>query len=377
MKTSCLLFVVLMLLIYINNCNCSCVNVLNEVNCESVSEISGKVISQIPNIKEVTRIHIKFNSDLEIYHGSFESCVKLQYLVINNNKINKIRSDTFKDLTLKYLHLGYNQINVIYYGAFSNLSFLQELRVDNNNLKEIPTAVFIDLPLQELALSKNKIQTIENRALKNLPNLKKLLLDGNKLQYIYLHEVLTYPQNLEVVWLHNNSLAVVTSYMLQKLNNLKILNLAMNSISFIEPNSFKQTPKLNYLILSYNHLKEINGNVFPKGKTSSLENLYIDNNRLMFLSFNFFTRLGKLKRIVIVGNPWYCSCLTTVQILLAENNIVEKCNEDYSSGKRPVCVSGSVDDNDCIHSYNNNLSEKYETYKKNLPLNKQPILCYF
>ncbi|XP_018561165.1 leucine-rich repeat-containing protein 15-like [Anoplophora glabripennis] len=377
MKISCSLFVTLIILSCVKNCKGLCKNVENEVNCESVSEISRELISQIPNIKEVTRLHVKFNTELEIYPRSFESASKLQYLVINHNKINKISSDTFQDIPLKYLHLGYNNINAIYPAAFFNLSFLQELRFENNNLKEIPIGVFTNLPIKELALSKNKIHTIENSALENLPNLKKLLLDGNNLQSIYLQELLTHPKSLEILWLHNNSLTAVTNYMLRGLKNLRILNLAMNSITFVESNSFKQTPKLSYLILSHNHLRQINGNVFPKGETSSLQNLYIDNNRLMFLPFNFFVRLGKLKNIVMVGNPWYCSCLTIVQMLLAENSITEKCNEEYSNGKKPVCVSGSVGQDYCVHFYNDDLSEKYETYKKTLPLPKRPLLCSF
>ncbi|XP_018562336.1 SLIT and NTRK-like protein 1 [Anoplophora glabripennis] len=165
--------------------------------------------------------------------------------------------------------------------------------------------------------------------------------------------------------------------MLQGLENVITLNLAMNSISFIESDSFKQTPNLKYLVLSHNQLREINGNIFSNAATSNLKKLYINDNKLMFLPFNFFVRLRKFKNIVIAGNPWYCSCLTIVEMQPAENGIVEKCNEKYSSGERAVCISGSVGESNCVHLYNDDVSGRYETYKRTLPLPKKPVTCTF
>ncbi|XP_018562335.1 leucine-rich repeat-containing protein 15-like [Anoplophora glabripennis] len=192
MNTSCSLFVTLILLSYIKNCEGLCKNVKNVI-CKSVSEISRQVISKIPNIKKVTRLEVVFNTELEIRPRSFESAVELQWLVINSNNFYQIYRDTFKDLPLIHLHLEYNEINTIEPGAFYNLSSLQKIRLEYNNLETIPIGVFKNLPIQELALSKNKIHTIENMALEDLPNLKRLFLNENKLQSICIQDVLTHP----------------------------------------------------------------------------------------------------------------------------------------------------------------------------------------
>lgn len=376
MRTSTLVFfIVLVLTSSVKKSESLCENINNEVKCEKIKDLTNAVIETIPGISKVTRLYVKFNPQLRIFPRAFAAAGKLERIIINYNTIDRINSDTFKDLPVKYLNLDRNGINSIFPGAFSNLPLLETLRLNENNLKQIPLGVFTNLQLQELTLSKNNIPMIENMALENLPNLKKLKLDNNKLQSIFVHRILTYPEGLELLWLHNNSLTTVSNYMLQKLTSLKILNLGINSISFIEPNSFEQTPKLNYLVLTHNHLKEIDGSIFPPAGMQFLENIYLDNNKLMFLSSNFFVGLRKLKKITIVGNPWICPCLNVVQKLLAENNIRDMCNEEYTSGTRPVCVNDNVDDTDCRYSYKNDLSEKFETYKKDHPLYKPTISC--
>lgn len=352
----------------------ACQNVKNTVTCEFVASISDRTISQIPGISEVTHLTIKSNPSFEILADSFKSVVKLENVIINDNKINKIYSSTFKDLPVKYLNLGHNGINSIFPGAFSNLPRLERLRFNENNLEEIRSGVFSNLEVRELTLSKNKIRSIENNALENLPNLNKLRLDGNRLQSIFIHRIVTYPERLELVWLHNNSLTAVTNYMLQKLTNLKILNLGFNKIALVEPNTFEQTPNLNYLVLSHNDLKEIDGSIFPPLGMAFLEKIYMDNNKLMFLSSSFFVRLNSLRKITLVGNPWLCPCLTEVERMLTQNNIQNMCNEDYTSGRRPICVN-EVDDVQCRYVYKDELSEKYEAFKRQNPLYRPTISC--
>ncbi|KAJ8927331.1 hypothetical protein NQ314_020217 [Rhamnusium bicolor] len=360
------LFINILVTISIKKCEGICDNVNNRVLCTSVNEVSNVTLSPLEDISSVTEIEIRNNSELHLSASAFKSTVNLERVVIEFNNINNIFSDTFKDLPLKYVSIQYNNIKTIFPRAFSDLPDITKLILTGNNLKEIPRRVFSNLPIQELKLSKNNISTIEDMALENLPNLKNLKLDHNKLVSIFVHRILSYPTQLEILWLHNNSLTMVTNYMLQKLANLTVLNLGFNSISVIEPNSFVQTPKLGTLVLTHNQLKEIDGSIFPRTGLVYLKKLYLDNNKLMFLSSNFLFPLNGLRRITLVGNPWYCSCLNDVQILLAENKILEKCAEDYNNGKRPVCVSEIVADNVCRHTYNEALSEKYETYKKTL-----------
>lgn len=353
----------------------ACKNVNKEVRCESVTTISEMTISAIPGISEVTSLYVKFSPSLDISSKPFKAAVKLEHVSINDNKINKIFPNTFKDLPLTFLSLGRNGIKFVFPEAFSNLPLLEQLRFEENALEEIRQGVFANLPTKELTLSKNKIQSIENMALENLPNLRKLRLDGNKLQSIFVHRILTYPERLEILWLHNNSLTTVTNYMLQRLTNLKLLNLGFNSIALIEPNSFEQTPNLNYLVLTNNHLKEIDGSIFPAAGMAYLDKIFLDNNKLMFLSSSFFVRLRSLKKITLIGNPWLCPCLSVVQRLLAENNIQDKCNEDYTSGARPICVNDKVADTECRYSYKDELSEKYENFKREHPLYRPVISC--
>ncbi|KAJ8921842.1 hypothetical protein NQ315_008474 [Exocentrus adspersus] len=340
-----------------------------------MSVISNATISKIPGISETRHLEIKFSPNLEVRSNSFKSATKIRTLIISHNRIiNKIYRNSFQDLPVHSLKLTNNSISSIFPRAFSNLSLLEALQVDYNNLQEIPTGVFVNLPVKSLKLSHNKIFTIKNAALEDLSNLNKLMLDHNNLETIFLHKILKYPQRLEILWLHNNSLTAVSNYMLLKMNNLKILNLGFNPLTSIEPNSFSQTPKLNYLVLTNTHLKEIDGNVFPRTGMDYLENMYLDNSKLMYLKSNFFVGLGSLRKVTLVGNPWLCPCLTAVERILAENNVREMCAEAYTNGSRPICVNDQVN-NECKPIYNEALSEKYERYKTEHPFYTPTINC--
>lgn len=303
---------------------------------------------------------------LEIRHGVREIFFP-QYLFrySNFNKlsiskcdIKRIRSDTFVDLSVSYISLLENGIERLYAGAFKNLSRLEKLSLAYNKIEVIPVEVLSGLPMQSLTLSNNLIKTIEDGALKNLPNLKRLHLDSNVLGNIVIHKILDHPETLEILWLHNNSLKILTNHMLNGLTNLKVLNLAFNQIQTIENDSFGQTPNLDTLVFTHNRIKEIDGAVFPRRGLNYLTKLYMDHNELMFLSSNFFLRLNGLKKITLVGNPWICQCLDIVTRILYDNQIREECQFEYNSGGKPVCISDESQ-NICSYKYNNELSSQY------------------
>lgn len=283
---------------------------------------------------------------------------KLDKLSISNCNITKISADTFVDLSCSYISLVNNSIEVIFPGAFRNLTRLDKLLIGRNKLKTIESEVFINLPISVLTLSRNSIETIEDTALKGLPNLKKLHLDNNQLDNVFVHKIIDYPSRLEILWLHNNSIKLLTNYMLKELRNLKLLNVGFNKIDTIEDATFGQTPQLDTLVLTHNLIKEMNGDVFPQKGLNFLKKLYLDHNELMFLTSRFFLRLNVLKRITLVGNPWLCPCLDDISRILYDNQIMERCQNEYNSGGKPVCIS-DPSQSSCTYKYNDELCNKY------------------
>lgn len=295
-------------------------------------------------------------------------------LSIYNCSLKTIRTNTFVDLNISYLALMENNIEILETGAFKNLTKLDKLLLRHNKIKIIQKSVLTNLPVSVLSLSFNLISSIEDSALENLPSLKKLHLDSNRLDNIFVHKVIDDPSSLETLWLHNNSLRLVTNYMLKGLKNLQILNLGFNNIETIEDGTFQQTPKLQTLVLTNNRIKDIDGGVFPRQGLTDLKILYLDNNELMFLSTSFFFRLNGLEKITLVGNPWLCPCLNIITRILYDNKIKEKCQYEYNTGGKPVCVT-EPSMISCTYKYDSGLKNRY-FYVKNLDSSVSKRPCF-
>lgn len=294
-----------------------------------------------------------------------------------NFRIRQIPENSFVNMTVAYLGLRYLGIEKISPGAFKNIKNLTLLDVSYNKLKVIQAGIFTKLPVNVLDLSGNLITTIEDSALVALPNLRSLRLYRNKIENLFLYRVIDNPATLEMLHLNNNSLRILTNDMLKGLTNLKALDVACNNINTIEVGTFKNTPNLESLSLTGNKVRELDARIFPKFGMQKLQNLYLDYNELMFLNFNFFSRVIFLKRITLAGNPWLCPCLHDISRILRQAQIQEQCKSDYSKGKQLVCVN-ELFENNCSFKYNSDLSDKYIQNKSNIVEDgARQLPCYF
>lgn len=347
----------------------------NKVICGSQSVLSGFFINEtLEHAESVTSFEV-YNAGgaLDLGSNTFEKMVNLKNVIVRMSNLTTIYAGTFKNLPLTRVDLSYNEIEKIAPMTFLNLNKIQKIQLRYNKIKAIKKNVFVDMPVVTLTLSHNSISQIEDDALKNMTSLKKLHLDDNKLSSIYPHKFLSNPEVLEILWLHNNSLKFLTANMLLRLKNLRLLNLGFNKIDSIEENAFTETPNLDTLVLSHNNLKEVDGRIFPRTGMRSLERLYLDSNKLMYLSSNFFFKLVSLQRITLVDNPWLCNCLDAIHRLLMENSVVEKCNEAFINGKRPLCVADKVEG--CRYKYDQDLAEVFYRYGEENPVYVRTIDC--
>uniref|UniRef100_A0A6P7G125 Connectin-like n=1 Tax=Diabrotica virgifera virgifera TaxID=50390 RepID=A0A6P7G125_DIAVI len=372
-------FVIAVLFVFINKSISDCVKNRNKLVCKDIRQISQRFFNETTNtLQGITSIEIRNdNQVLGVAADSFSDGKNLEVVMLFKSNIHKLYSETFKDLPeLRRLYLYYNQITDLYPKTFSNLPKLSNLLLNNNNLKFIRPGVFKNLPaLNSLDLDNNLLSNIEDGVLTNFPSLARLRLNNNNIETIFVHKIISFPEKLEILWLHNNSLTVVSNFMLQNLVSLKVLNLGFNKISTIEAGSFSQTPNLITLVLTNNNLKELDGSAFPIRGLDLLDNLYIDHNYLMFLRSSFFIRLSGLKKITLMGNPWFCNCLYDIYRVISENNIEEKCQGDYVNAKRPICVSDGVDVKVCQYRYNVTMRDKYLEVDRSIAFDMNPLNC--
>jgi insulin-like growth factor-binding protein complex acid labile subunit len=304
-----------------------------------------------------------------ISEDAFKNFPDLKFLTFYSNELHNIPSGVFQDLNVTYLSFNECGVKTLAPGAFVNLPQMERLRIENNTLTTITKNVFNNLTVHTLSLSRNQISSVETRAFGNMSQLKRLYLDHNELSEFNVQEYLSSGTTLERLWLHRNNLTQITAYMLEGLSNLKVLNVGFNSISSVEPKALAETPKLTTLVLTHNLLAVMDGGVLPAAGLPDLKVLYLDHNRLTYLSSNFLFRLNALRSMSIGGNPWQCACLDLVLRWLGDNNVELKCDQEYFSGKRPVCLVPSTrsSNNVCVYSYNEKHYELFDSHNKLYP----------
>ncbi|XP_063907246.1 leucine-rich repeat-containing protein 15-like [Zophobas morio] len=356
--------------------NASYCDTLQDLYTESTHTLQKRVAISGTNLDEFKTVPVESASKIEdlsvtkavnkIPDDAFRNFHNLKTLSLVANPIERIGARVFRDLRVKVLGVTQCGVKNIEEGAFSTLTQLEKLRLSGNNLTEIKKNVFNNLTVDTLVVSKNQVATIEKFAFAGLPNLGRLYLDNNYLTEFNVQDYVSDVGKLERLWLHGNNLTQITNYMLEGLLGLKVLNLGFNFISVIEPRSFGGTPNLNTLVLSNNVLKTVDGGVLPMGGLTQLGVLYLDHNRLMYLSSNFLFRLNGLKSMSLGGNPWRCPCLDLLLRWLNDNEVKLSCDKNYFSGNRPVCVDPSASKG-CVYSYDDKLLKLFQDSSNQYP----------
>lgn len=129
---------------------------------------------------------------------------------------------------LESFQVSHSGLSYIQRNDFRHTRNLRNLVLCNNLLRSIPQDTFIDLTkLEFLTLSFNQIASLPGNVFRTLNNLQILNLNNNKLQEIsHLH--MKYNLKLEEIWMQNNELKIVNSYISEPLPHLKHILLAGN-----------------------------------------------------------------------------------------------------------------------------------------------------
>ncbi|XP_071953068.1 uncharacterized protein [Antedon mediterranea] len=234
--------------------------------------------SQRPHLK-ILELDTFSIENIEV--GAFGGFRKLEILDIRPYKVNIIRRNTFRGLSmLQVLKLYSGNVSVIHPGAFNGLDRLKRLWVSNNKITHIRKGVFDNLvALEELRMSFNHIHRIDPFAFSKLQNLKTLECWDTKMQ-------------------------TLTPEMLNGLESVRNLNFGKNFINMIENGTFSEMENLEHLILSKNNLTSFSlidlYLPLPSLLTLDLKSNQIDN---ILLPTNFSEPLlTNLTKFVLNGN---------------------------------------------------------------------------
>lgn len=140
-------------------------------------------------IQSLEMLEIKQNHLKSVPLSSISILRNLETLILSNNKITTIDSETFDKFEgknkLLNLDLSSNNISAIADEAFHGFDNLQYLNLDKNLLKAIPAKAINSLiNLRELSISVNLIASItDDQQFPQLPNLRSISLEANQVRY--------------------------------------------------------------------------------------------------------------------------------------------------------------------------------------------------
>lgn len=150
------------------------------------------------------------------------------------------------------------------------------------------------LGLQELVLFSSGTETTENNTFKALGNLKVLEVWKNKLTTVPR----LLPTSLEVLKFGDNSICSIQPYDFDGLTKLKVLELQNNMLGTLSFNMFSALIYIQRLVLDSNGMQSISGTA----KLAQLRYLSLENNKLLFFHEHFFSHFPSLQFLKLAGN---------------------------------------------------------------------------
>ncbi|CAD6199920.1 unnamed protein product [Caenorhabditis auriculariae] len=214
--------------------------------------------------------------------------MKLTQLDLSNNNMSVIPTWALTYLhNLQFLHLQNNRIDTVRSNTFdeTQLNNLQFLHLDHNQLKVIPNLAFHRLRLIVLTMSNNRISEIHKMSLPATLNFidlrnnvltQSLDLEGNNITVLVNDPEVVFKSEIKVV-LRNNKIRRLDSSSFRSFRKIKELDLSYNQISAIDESAFETVSQLKILDLSYNHVAHLPRGVL-KNFAKTLTHLNLEEN---------------------------------------------------------------------------------------------------
>lgn len=308
-----------------------------------------------------------------LFPSSFRIHPRLRKLIISNNKFNFFPSEIIASLQyLEHVDLARNQLKSIDELDFARLPRLRILDMGRNELETLSEMAFHNsTQLQIIDLSNNRLDRIGDRTFEGLVRLEMLNLEGNRLsdlpetifersklhmleninlgrnkfeyaplkslqrQYFFVTSVNLHHNNIKQIPAEDSAMvnikkldlsfnplnAETLSNILSEPKTVRELNLAGTGLQSI---SSLETPFLQKLNLSHNHIMDVNDEVFQRAtllesldlssnllvdikrlakiwpKLTSLQSLDLSNNSFEIISQGDLDNLDMLKSLTLV-----------------------------------------------------------------------------
>ncbi len=206
---------------------------------------------------------------------------------------------------IEIIDLSYNNLKDLIGVSFKNFPNLKQLLLKHNQLTDI--AELISIPglddLRELHLTYNNIKNLDLNIFSKFTMLYILDLGFNQITTLTpKHEGIL--QNLELLFLNNNNLAMLPDYAFIACPQLQALYLQDNMLSELRPTCFRKLSRMRLLYLQNNLISKLPTETFCD--LSSLHLLYLRNNMLAELEKGWSNGLNNLQHLDLINNNLSC-----------------------------------------------------------------------
>lgn len=172
------------------------------INSPSAQYLPVNVGSIFPNLINYVAIRLQIK---KIYYQNFKLLNRLNVLILILNEIETIDSDTFDNcVTLLSLYLNNNKIQSLPEQVFGNTTNLVMLNLEYNQLTSLPVRIF-----------------------ENLTELATLDLNGNHLRFL-TDQHFRYNYNLKILNLNSNEIVSLSPTLIDDMDRLRMIDLRQN-----------------------------------------------------------------------------------------------------------------------------------------------------
>lgn len=290
--------------------------------------ISGNKLLCFPqgNYKQLKILEIGQSNILKLFSHSFSGMPDLEFLKINEHKLEGIDQEFKTNIKLKHLDLSnfigmksFVSFRIADY-AFENQKQLLFLKLANLPIKtDIQRYSLYGLRnLKYLSFYKGLIPSIECHAFETLNNLEYLDFSHNLINEILncsFHGLL----NVKIVNLANNLITFINGgHPFKNTPKLEVLNLISNKISVLTAGLFQNLNNIAVILLSDNLITPWNSPLLLKSSNSTT--LMLKNNAITHFSEGMWDDISNLGAMDFSGNPIDCSHCSSLKLQEWMNN---------------------------------------------------------